>query len=85
MENIKLNKKAFALILKNRCSYSEQSIKYILAGRNKPSYEVMLKLSKEHGIPFEAWQDIRAWLGLPPTRTQLKLREQACENSNIKS
>ncbi|MCI7586436.1 MAG: hypothetical protein SPE49_08305 [Campylobacter sp.] len=51
----------------------------------KPSYEVMLKLSKEHGIPFEAWQDIRAWLGLPPTRTQLKLREQACRDSNIKS
>ena len=66
--------------------YGRDRIKDILAGSlKKPSYEVMLKLSKEHGIPFEAWQDIRAWLGLPPTRTQLKLREQACKNSNIKS
>lgn len=70
-----MNYKEFKKILLEY--YAKDSIKHILAGSlKKPSYEVMLKLSKEHGIPFEAWQDIRAWLGLPPTRTQLKLREQ---------
>lgn len=72
-----MNYKEFKKILLEY--YAKDSIKHILAGSlKKPSYEVMLKLSKEHGIPFEAWQDIRAWLGLPPTRTQLKAREQAC-------
>lgn len=64
-------------VLSSELGYSEPMIKKLICGTNKPSYEVMLKLSKEHGIPFEAWQDIRAWLGLPPTRTQLKLREQS--------
>ena len=68
-----------------KLGYTDDMKNSIIAGRAKPKYDNMLKLSKEHGIPFEAWQDIRAWLGLPPTRTQLKLREQACKNSNIKS
>ena len=80
-----MDSKKLRTILSNEFSYSDTAVKYLLTSRIKPSYEVMLKLSKEHGIPFEAWQDIRAWLGLPPTRTQLKLKEQACENSNIKS
>lgn len=61
-------------ILTNELRYSVPMIKKIISGTNKPNYDVMLKLSKEHGVPFEAWQDIRAWLGLPPTKTQLKQR-----------
>lgn len=79
-----MDRQQLAKILK-RLGYADITIRVFLSCKQKPSYEVMLKLSKEHGIPFEAWQDIRAWLGLPPTRTQLKLREQACQNSNIKS
>lgn len=71
MEKNNINIRA---ILADELGYSAPMIKKIICGTNKPSYEVMLKLNKEHGIPFEAWQDIRAWLGLPPTRTQLKQR-----------
>ena len=79
-----MNYKEFKKILLEY--YAKDSIKHILAGSlKKPSYEVMLKLSKEHGIPFEAWQDIRAWLGLPPTRTQLKLREQNAKTAISKA
>ena len=74
MEKIKLTREKLVDVLKNEFCYSDSSIKFLLASRTKPNYDIMLKLSKEHGVPFEAWQDIRAWLGLPPTKTQLKQR-----------
>ena len=78
-----MDRQQLAEILK-RLGYADITIKMFLSCKQKPNYEVMLKLSKEHGIPFEAWQDIRAWLGLPPTRTQLKARKQNAPSPKIK-
>ena len=54
-----MDRQQLAEILK-RLGYTDITIKLFLSCKQKPTYEVMLKLSKEHGIPFEAWQDIRA-------------------------
>ncbi len=45
--------------------YGIDSVKHILAPKNnkpRPSYEKMYILWEKHGIPFEAWKDIKAWL-----------------------
>ena len=42
--------------------YSKDGVKSIFCGRMKPSYEVMLKLNKQHNIPFEAWKDIKSFV-----------------------
>ncbi len=38
--------------------YSSDSVKSILSGRMKPSYDVMYELHHNEGIPFTAWKDI---------------------------
>ena len=38
------------------------SIKKIRTNRVRPSYEKMYILWEKHGIPFQAWKDIKAWL-----------------------
>lgn len=43
--------------------YSEQSVKFIMTLRARPAFEKMLILKKNHGIPLEAWENIRAWVG----------------------
>lgn len=52
-----------------REEYSEPTVKKIMTPnkryRIKPSYEKMLLLWREHSIPLEAWEDIRAWLKEP--------------------
>lgn len=42
--------------------YSNDSVKSILSGRMKPSYETMFDLNKEHKIPFEIWNDIKSYI-----------------------
>ncbi|MBL3520280.1 hypothetical protein H0A43_07315 [Arcobacter lanthieri] len=42
--------------------YTFESIKSILCGRMKPSYKMMIVLKEQHSIPFEAWEDIKAFL-----------------------
>jgi len=44
--------------------YSEDSIKSVLAGRMRPSYETMYNLNLKHNIPFTAWQDIKSFLSV---------------------
>ena len=55
--------------------YSKDGIKSILCGRMKPSYEVMLKLNKQHNIPFEAWKDIKSFINtnIPNTKNNTKV------------
>lgn len=48
-----------------RAYYGEDSVKHLLAPKNnkpRPSYEKMYILWEKHGIPFQAWKDIKAWL-----------------------
>ncbi len=33
-----------------------------LNGSRRPSYEIIMKLHKDHKIPFEAWEDIKVYL-----------------------
>jgi len=44
------------------CGYSNDSIKSIMCGRMRPSYEKIIEMHDNHGIPFDAWQDIRTYL-----------------------
>ena len=55
--------------------YSKDSVKSIFCGRMKPSYEVMLKLNKQHNIPFEAWKDIKSFINtnIPNTKENIKV------------
>ena len=50
--------------LENKLSlyYKKDSIKSILTGRRKPSYEVILKLHEKENIPFTAWKDIKSFI-----------------------
>lgn len=47
-------------ILKNY--YKNDMVKSIMIGRVKPSYKKMLILNQEHGVPFTAWADLKAYL-----------------------
>ncbi len=42
--------------------YSEDSIKSLLCGRRKPSYENMIVLNEMHNIPISAWKDIKSFI-----------------------
>lgn len=42
--------------------YSEDSIKSLLCGRRKPSYQNMIILNEKHNIPIYAWKDIKTFL-----------------------
>lgn len=55
--------------------YSKDSVKSILCGRRKPSYEVMLKLNEQHNIPFEVWKDIKSFINtnIPNTKENTKV------------
>ena len=55
--------------------YSKDGVKSIFCGRMKPSYEVMLKLNKQHNIPFEAWKDIKSFINtnIPNTKENIKV------------
>jgi hypothetical protein len=41
---------------------ADSTIRNWLNGTRKPSYPIMLKLNKDHDIPFEAWADIKAYI-----------------------
>ena len=43
-------------------TYSTDSVKSILIGRMKPSYDVMFKLNQKYNIPFTAWSDIKSFI-----------------------
>lgn len=42
--------------------YKVDMVKSLLSGRAKPSYSKAQILYEKHGIPFEAWIDIKAFL-----------------------
>lgn len=42
--------------------YVNSTANSILRGIRKPSYEVIVKIYKEHNIHFEAWLDINSYL-----------------------
>lgn len=48
--------------------HSEDSIKSILSGRRKPSYEVMFKINKSDNVPFTAWKDIKSFINESVTK-----------------
>lgn len=54
-------KKLKEILLKH---YTLDSVKHLLAIKkpSKPSYKKAEILQDEHGIPIEAWRNIRAWL-----------------------
>jgi len=52
--------------------------KSLACGRAKPSYEAMLVLYREHGIPFEAWEDIKSFLK-PNNKATLKEMKKLTE------
>ena len=42
--------------------YKNNSIKSLMCGRMKPSYEAMLTLQRKYKVPFTAWEDIKSYL-----------------------
>jgi len=42
--------------------YSNDGSKSILAGRRRPSYELMLEMNDHNKIPFTAWKDIKSFI-----------------------
>lgn len=42
--------------------YADSTVRAILRGDRKPDYDSMLKLNKEHKIPFTAWADIKSYV-----------------------
>jgi len=42
--------------------YKESAVNHILRGIRRPSYEKIIEMHDNHGIPFDAWQDIRTYL-----------------------
>jgi len=42
--------------------YSPVTVRAILRGDRRPSFDKMVQLQDKHGIPLDAWRDIRQWL-----------------------
>jgi len=42
--------------------YKHSSIKSLMCGRMKPSYDAMLVLHRKYKVPFTAWEDIKSYL-----------------------
>jgi len=57
-----MKRETLKTILKENLGYSDVSVRKILCGDRKPSYENMLKLNKKHRIPFVAWENINSYL-----------------------
>jgi len=55
-----MDKKKFTELLKQY--YSMPMIKKLRTNRVRPSYKMMIMLLEKHGIPVEAWRDIREYL-----------------------
>lgn len=42
--------------------YAESSVYSILSGNKRPGYIKMYLMNKEHGVPFNAWLNIKKYL-----------------------
>lgn len=65
------NKLIFNELLKY---YSDKMVYAILAGKRKPSYDVMLELSNI--IPFTAWKDIKSFLSNSNNNTKSSITKR---------
>lgn len=49
--------------------FADSTVRAVLNGTRKPSYENMLMLKEIHKIPFTAWLDIKSYLQEHDTKT----------------
>jgi len=74
-----MKKSKFKQILQNY--YSDSTVRAIVRGFRKPSYEIMLKLEDKHSIPFKAWRDIQSFISKDNNTT---IVDQKSNTKNIK-
>lgn len=55
-------KKIKIIDLAKKLNVTHSAVSQWFNGRVRPSYLQMLRLHREHGIPFTAWEDIKVWL-----------------------
>ena len=61
--------------------YGDSSVRSLMNGTRKPSYENMLMLNEKHKVPFKAWIDIKSYLQQNSTKTNETIaRPQEEEN-----
>ena len=48
--------------LKLKQFYSNSMCDLILRGERRPKYAVIVELANKHGIPFDAWADIKSYV-----------------------
>ena len=45
-----------------KSGYSDVAVRKIISGERRPSYEKIIRLNRDHRIPFVAWADIRSYI-----------------------
>lgn len=59
-------------VIAKRLGVTHSAVSQWMSGLTKPSYENMLILEEEFGIPFRAWLDIKSFISNRDTKPKQK-------------
>ena len=77
-----MERKKITKLLKE-LGYKPASVKAIMCGIRKPSYENILKLYQNHNIPFEAWIDIKSYLNNTTKKKSVKELQKVTSGDEV--